>query len=85
MFNSIINNKELKELELTGRKFTWSNNQEIPLMAKFDRILVSTEWESVFPLVTVRSFPRIISDHTALIMDTCCEEVKVTKLFRFEL
>ena len=34
LFNDVINNKELKELELTGRKYTWSNNQEIPVMAK---------------------------------------------------
>ena len=50
-FNSIIEHWGLKELELSGRSFTWSNNQDDPLYVKLDRILVSPSWEQHFPLV----------------------------------
>ena len=41
IFNAIIEHWGLKELELSGRSFTWSNNQRDPLFARLDRILVS--------------------------------------------
>jgi hypothetical protein len=28
------------------RTFTWSNNQECPIMATLDRILMSSDWEA---------------------------------------
>lgn len=44
-FNAIIEHWALKELELSGRSFTWSNNQKDPLFENLDRILVSHVWE----------------------------------------
>jgi hypothetical protein len=35
-----------------------------------DKILVSTEWELNHPLSTVVALPRVISDHTPLVIDT---------------
>lgn len=70
-FNSVIEHWGLKELELSGRSYTWSNNQEDPLFAKLDRILVSSLWEQQFPLVTVRTLVRGVSDHAALLLHTC--------------
>jgi hypothetical protein len=45
LFNAIINNLDLRELELFGRHFTWVNNLPIPTYEKLNRILLSTEWE----------------------------------------
>ena len=58
-FNAIINNKEIKELELTDRRFTWLFNQEDPILAKLDRFLVSMDWKRLFILVVVRSFQEL--------------------------
>jgi hypothetical protein len=42
-FNDWVNKWELVELNPTNRKFTWSNNQEKLILAKLDRIYVSTD------------------------------------------
>jgi hypothetical protein len=34
---------------MTGGLFTWSNNQEIPILEKRDRVLASKDWEDCFP------------------------------------
>jgi hypothetical protein len=39
-------------------------------MKKLDRVLVSPEWEDLFPLVHVRKWVRDISDHNALLLNT---------------
>jgi hypothetical protein len=62
LFNVVINSLNLRELELSRRQFTWANRFQIPTYEKLDRILVSTEWEVKHPQVTVRAFPREISD-----------------------
>lgn len=53
MFNKFIGCHQLRELDRTGPRFTWSNNQDCPVMAKLDRILATTEWESRFPTCIV--------------------------------
>ena len=84
-FNSIIEHWGLKELDLSGRSYTWSNNQEDPLFAKLDRILVSSLWEQQFPLVTVRTLVRGVSDHAALLLHTGIKSTINRKPFKFEL
>ena len=49
LFNAIIDAFNLKELDLSGRKFTWANNLQNPTFEKLDIILMSTEWELKFP------------------------------------
>lgn len=68
IFNSIIETSGLKELPLQGRMFTWANNLEDPTFEKLDRILVSPEWELVYPLATVSAQNRELSDHTPLFL-----------------
>ena len=47
LFNAVINSVDLKELELSGRKFTWANSLPQPTFERLDRVLVSTEWEFI--------------------------------------
>ena len=84
-FNSIIEHWGLKELDLSGRSYTWSNNQEDPLFAKLDRILVSSLWEQQFPLVTVRTLVRGVPDHATLLLHTGIKSTINRKPFKFEL
>jgi hypothetical protein len=70
LFNAVIDSFELREIELSGRQFTWANSLPDPTYEKLDRVLMSTEWELKYPLVTVRALDRGISDHTLLILET---------------
>ena len=51
MFNMIIESLNLREIELTGRQFTWANSLPVPTYEKLDRVLASVEWEQKYPLV----------------------------------
>jgi hypothetical protein len=48
LFNAIIETLSLKELAMTGRKYTWANYVEVPTFEKLDRVLVTTDWEQKF-------------------------------------
>jgi hypothetical protein len=53
LFNAIIETLNLKELEMTGRKYMCANYAEVPTCEKLDHILVTTEWEQKFLLASV--------------------------------
>jgi len=55
MFNSWIEDVGLVEIPLLDRRFTWTNNQPIPILAKIDRALVNTQWNFVLPDSDLRS------------------------------
>jgi hypothetical protein len=56
----------LLELRDPTRLFTWSNNQESPIMAMLDRMLANNEWDSKFSLAKMNILPRGCSDHNPL-------------------
>jgi hypothetical protein len=70
LFNAIIDGLNLWELDISGRKYTWANNLPLPTFEKLDRVLVTTEWEEKFPLTTVQALPRVILDHTPLLLNS---------------
>lgn len=47
-FNEMISVTELKEIQRSGSRYTWSNKQKPPIMCVLDRILVSNTWEDKF-------------------------------------
>ena len=66
LFNAIIETLNLRELDLTGRKYTWANYVEVPTYEKLDRILVTTDWEQKIHLASIQALAREISNHTPL-------------------
>ena len=66
---------------------TWSNKQAHPTLEKLDRILMSEEWEDLFPLVTVRKLVRDVFDHNPLLLATNSSPPQAPKPreFRFEM
>ena len=60
----------LKDLELSGRQYTWASRRDTPTYERLDRFLASVDWEQKYPLVTVQALPRAGSDHTPLLLDT---------------
>jgi exonuclease III len=70
VFNAIIEHFNLREIDLSGRQFTWANRRDTPTYEKLDRVLASTSWEQKFPLVTVRALSRAESDHTPILINS---------------
>ena len=87
LFNDWINRWALMEISISNRVFTWSNNQAHPTLEKLDRILMNSEWEDLFPLVTTRKLVRDISDHNPLLLSTnsACPQAPKPREFRFEM
>lgn len=85
LFNSLINFYELEEIVMSGGLFTWSNHQDNPTLEKLDRILVSKDWEDVFPTVLVRRLPREVSDYNPFILTTSHGNPLKHIQFKFEL
>jgi endonuclease/exonuclease/phosphatase family metal-dependent hydrolase len=67
-FNDWVNRWGLLELNADNIKFIGSNNQVTPILAKLDRIFLSTDWERVFPLARVTTLAKGISDHNPLLI-----------------
>jgi hypothetical protein len=84
VFNQIINSYELRELPLSGGKYTWSNNRNNPTLEKLDRVLISNTFESEFPLCNLRKIPRYMSDHNPLIVRTDLDQHFGSRPFCFE-
>ena len=83
-FNNWIDNCGLLELHLLGRKYTWTNNQEILIMSLIDRVFCSTEAEIIFPLASCKALPRNPSDHTPILWESGGGDFNPKKKFRFE-
>jgi len=47
-----------------SRQYTWTGLGDNPTFEKLDRVLVSTEWEIMFPLTTIE--PRMVIFQTIL-------------------
>jgi hypothetical protein len=86
LFNSVIDGLNLREREMSGRKFAWVNSLPNPMFEKLDRILMSIEWEQKFSLANVIALSRDITDHMPLLLDTGRAPSSGSQpLFKFEL
>ncbi|XP_073368076.1 uncharacterized protein [Aegilops tauschii subsp. strangulata] len=82
-FKAFVDNNELKELYMHGRRFTWSNERDQLVMTKIDRVLVSVDWELNFPDVLLQALSSNISDHAPLHLSTSAPFCPKRR-FRFE-
>jgi hypothetical protein len=69
LFNTNIDGLNLREIEMSGRKYTWANNRISQTYEKLDRVLDTTEWEEKYPLTMVHALPRVISDYAPLLLN----------------
>ena len=85
LFNMVIQTLDLREIEMSGRQYTWASSGDDPTFEKLDRVLVSTEWEQKFPLTTVHAKDRSNSNYTPLLLNTCASSHnRQQPLFKFE-
>jgi hypothetical protein len=82
-FNSTIDDLRLLELDLNGRAFIWTNEQDDPTMTRIDRFFATTQWHGLFPTADLLSICTMTSDHCQLIMQGC-SPFCFYKGFRFE-
>jgi len=85
LFNAIIDTLNLREIQMSGRKYTWANHLQNQTSEKLDRILTCTDFESKFPCTTVQTLSRDISDHTPLFINTNNSSLTYQPQFKFEL
>ena len=87
LFNAVIDSLDLREVSMVGRQFTWANSLPEPTYEKLDRVLMDTDWESKFPMVSVRALERIeaLSDHAPILLTTGLPRIQCKRQFKFEL
>lgn len=81
IFNNFIGSFHLRDIFISGVKFTWSNKQKNPTLVKLDRILATDTWDLNFSHSFAWSKARIGSDHSPLILDSGEQGAPRTKYF----
>jgi len=82
-FKAVIDDLNLKERGLNGRRFTWSNEQDNMTLTRIDRLFCTTDWELTFPTCFLHSLLSLMSDHTPLLLQGELEHCH-NRTFRFE-
>jgi hypothetical protein len=82
-FRKALNHLEVKEIPLRGRKYTWSNNQNLLTMTKIDRAFCTSTWEEDYPYAVLQSQSSSSSSHCPLLLMPLTIP-KVQPKFRFE-
>ena len=67
-FRRTVAKLELQDLHLHGRCFTWSNERQNPTLVRLDRVLVSIDWDEMFPNSHLRSLGSDASYHCPLLL-----------------
>jgi endonuclease/exonuclease/phosphatase family metal-dependent hydrolase len=83
-FNDWISRWGLVELNLTNKAYTWTNNQDNLVMARIDRVFITTDWKAAFPLARVKALERPPSDYNPLLINLRDNVCFGKKKFRFD-
>jgi hypothetical protein len=72
---------------MIGRQFIWANSLPVPTYEKLDRVLMDTDWEDKYPMVSLRALERIekLSDHAPILLTTGTPRPLCKRPFKFEL
>jgi hypothetical protein len=68
-FRRALSSLELKELYLNGRRFTWSNERELPTLEKLDRVFSTVDWEILYLDAFLSAMSTRPSDHCPLVLN----------------
>jgi hypothetical protein len=69
-FRRLLNDLELKEQDLIGIRYTWSNERQSPTLEKLDIWFYSVDWEEGHPDCLLQALSSSLSDHCAIMMST---------------
>ncbi|WOL05868.1 psbQ-like protein 3, chloroplastic [Canna indica] len=83
-FSRVIAGTNLIDLPISGIRYTWSNGQSVPKMAKLDRIFLSLSTTQIIPLATVQGGDKKLSDHHHLLLCSKQSFTNLNRPFRME-
>jgi hypothetical protein len=83
-FRNFVEEHELKDLYLHGRRFTCSNERELPTMTRIDRALVSVDWDLMNAEAIMQVLSSSASDHAPLHISLNAA-FRPKRRFRFEV
>lgn len=66
--SNVINDLELRIIPLIEGSFTWCGMQDNCSSSRLDHFLVFEGWESKFNRVIQRVFPKLISNHSPILL-----------------
>ena len=69
-FREFVDEQELKEVYMHGRRLTLTNERDSPTMTKIDRVLVFVDWELTFADCLLQALATNVSDHVPLHLST---------------
>ena len=64
-FRSTLNYLELKEINLRGRKYTWTNDTT---QTRINRAFCSVHWDLMLPASDLQALSSLVSDHSPLLL-----------------
>jgi hypothetical protein len=82
-FRRFLNDCELKEIYLHGRRYTWSNERESPTLVRLDRVFCTVDWDAMHGSCSLRCLSTVVADHCPLLLD-CTPKAVGRKRFQFE-
>lgn len=80
---SYIDSFFLIDLPLSSASFTWYRAEDSSSRSRLHRFLVSTSWEELSPNAIQFSLPRLVSDHSPIMLDGSRGR-RMRSPFRFE-
>lgn len=83
-FKRMLNDCALKELYLSGCRYTWSNERERPTLERLDRMFATADWQEMHGVCFLHGLSTAHSDHAPLLLK-CSPPVWLRKRFHFEL
>lgn len=83
LFNEAISAQGWVELPLQGRKYTWSNKQNPPLLERLDWFFTSNSWTLSYPNTAATALVMEPSDHAPCLV-SIATTIPKGHIFRFE-
>ena len=83
-FRDFVDEHELKEMYMHGRRYTWSNERDAPTLTKIDGILSTVDWELDNAEYLLQALSTWVSDHAPLLLTTSVG-FSPKHRFRFEM
>lgn len=82
-FRRTVAELQLQDMHLHGRYYTWSNERDCPTLVRLDRVLISIDWDEMFPTAHLRGLGTDASDHCPLLQTNLGQMMRAR--FHFEL
>lgn len=84
VFNDLIRDIEMVDVHLENMTFTYSSKRPQPAFSRLDRVFISTDIATIFPMVSLVALEMTVSDHSPLLL-TCSKPQQRRRQSRLEL